>query len=143
MLGGLNINSVPDRAEIGLDIRTIPEMQHGSFVDSFRQYLSPELDGLSLVVDLQGVWTDPGNEWVQAVCSRIGFDWGPEGAAGVPFFTDASILKPALGDPPTLILGPGETEMAHQTDEYCLVDRISEAVDIYSDIILSWQDGAP
>jgi len=27
--GGLNINSVPDRAEIGIDIRTIPGMRHG------------------------------------------------------------------------------------------------------------------
>lgn len=31
--GGANINSVPDRAEIGIDIRTIPGMRHGSLRD--------------------------------------------------------------------------------------------------------------
>src|SRR6266498_2846770 len=31
--GGLNLNSVPDRAEIGIDIRTIPGMLHGLLRD--------------------------------------------------------------------------------------------------------------
>ncbi len=45
----------------------------------------------------------------------------------VPYFTDASLLLPALGDPPCIILGPGEPSMAHQTDEYCLLSRLAEA----------------
>ena len=30
--------------------------------------------------------------------------------------TDASLLLSALGNPPCIILGPGEPSMAHQTD---------------------------
>ncbi len=41
-----------------------------------------------------------------------------------PYFTDASVLTPAFGNPPTIILGPGEAGKAHQTDEYCSVERI-------------------
>jgi len=37
-----------------------------------------------------------------------------------------------------VVLGPGEAAMAHQTDEYCYVDRIDEAAGIYEDIIRKW-----
>jgi len=47
------------------------------------------------------------------------------------YFTDASALKPAYDDVPTVILGPGEPQMACQTNEFCRVDRLLQAVDIY------------
>jgi succinyl-diaminopimelate desuccinylase len=37
-----------------------------------------------------------------------------------------------------VILGPGEPGMAHQTDEYCGVDRIHEAVEIYTRLAARW-----
>jgi succinyl-diaminopimelate desuccinylase len=40
------------------------------------------------------------------------------------------------GGVPTVILGPGEPEMAHQTDEFCYIQKIEEAVMIYKNIIL-------
>ena len=55
-----------------------------------------------------------------------------------PYFTDASVLTPAFGNPPTIILGPGEAAKAHQTDEYCLVDRIHEATAIYAALAAKW-----
>jgi succinyl-diaminopimelate desuccinylase len=54
------------------------------------------------------------------------------------YFTDASVLTPAYDAPPTVILGPGEPTMAHQTDEYCRIDRIEQAVEIYRRLILRW-----
>ena len=45
-----------------------------------------------------------------------------------PYFTDASALTPAFGNPPTVILGPGEAAKAHQTDEFCSVQRIREGI---------------
>ena len=35
-------------------------------------------------------------------------------------------------------LGPGELELAHQTDEYCVVLRITPATEIYTAIIRDW-----
>ena len=58
--------------------------------------------------------------------------------AAAPYFTDASVLTTALGSPPTVILGPGELELAHQTDEYCLVSRVEKATEIYSQLVRSW-----
>jgi succinyl-diaminopimelate desuccinylase len=56
---------------------------------------------------------------------------------GAHYFTDASALMPAYGAP-GVILGPGGPALAHQTDEYCLVDRIGQAVEIYGEIMRRW-----
>jgi len=47
-------------------------------------------------------------------------------------------LKDAYRDVPMVVLGPGEPQLAHQTDEYCLVDCIEQAVDIYVELIKDW-----
>ena len=54
------------------------------------------------------------------------------------YFSDASVLAPAIGAPPTLILGPGEPQLAHQTDEWCSVERIGQATTIYRRIMADW-----
>lgn len=62
----------------------------------------------------------------------------PPAVEALPFFTDAAVLKPAFGDVPTIILGPGETHMAHQTDEFCVVERIPVAVEMYKALMEDW-----
>ena len=54
------------------------------------------------------------------------------------YFSDASVLGPAIGTPPTLVLGPGEPHLAHQTDEWCSVERIEQATAIYRRVIDDW-----
>ena len=56
----------------------------------------------------------------------------------MPFATDAGYLTPAYGDPPTVILGPGETEQAHKTDEWCSLTRIEQATELYAELIAAW-----
>ena len=56
----------------------------------------------------------------------------------LPFNTDAGNLLKAYAGAPTVILGPGETAMAHQTVEYCRMSRIGAAVAIYEDLIRDW-----
>ena len=53
-----------------------------------------------------------------------------------PYFTDASALSP--WQPPTIILGPGDAAKAHQTDEYCSVERIRDATKLYSKLAARW-----
>jgi succinyl-diaminopimelate desuccinylase len=40
--------------------------------------------------------------------------------------------------PPTVILGPGEPSQAHQTDEYCVVDRIPQAQQLFEALVADW-----
>lgn len=136
--GGLNVNSVPDRAEIGIDIRTIPGMCHDQLRDQIASYLGPDV-AVAPILDVQSVWTDPAQPWmceVFDICAEIRGTVATVQTA--PFFTDASALTPALGGVPTVILGPGSAHMAHQTDEWCECARIEEAVAIYNRLIASW-----
>ena len=137
---GLNVNSVPDLAEIGIDIRSIPGLEHARIVEHLRAELGEEVL-LEPTVDVPAVWTDPASRWVKDVYAIVqdvtGEAPGPEPRTA-PYFTDASALTPAFGNPPTIILGPGEAAKAHQTDEYCSVQRIREACDIYERIAFSW-----
>lgn len=136
---GINVNSVPDRAEIDIDIRTVPSLAHGRVTEQLIAELGEEVS-VNPLVDVPAVWTDPQDRWIASVFSTVREVTGvsTETWGAVPYFTDASVLKPALGEPPTIVLGPGEAGMAHQTDEYCLVDRIREATKIYSRLITHW-----
>ena len=42
--GGINVNSVPDRAEIGIDIRTLPGMDHARLREQLASLLGPEVE---------------------------------------------------------------------------------------------------
>jgi succinyl-diaminopimelate desuccinylase len=136
--GGININSVPDRAAIGIDIRTIPDQAHAKIRDQLASYLGPAVN-LSTLLDAQSVWSDPHGVWMGEV-TRIACEVADlqEEIGAAPYFTDASVLTPALGNPPTAIVGPGELALAHQTDEYCFVSRIEQAVEIYTKLTQSW-----
>ena len=136
--GGLNINSVPDEAVIGVDIRSVPSQAHAHIRDQLAHALGPEVE-LHTLLDVQSVYTEPQNEWVQSVFdimqTYIGSRPEPRSAT---YFTDAAALKPALGNPPTLILGPGEPQMAHQTDEYCRTERIGQSTHAFIEIMRRW-----
>lgn len=136
--GGLNVNSVPDRAEIGIDLRTLPGMRHAQLQEQLDSYLGPDV-ALETRVDVESVWTAPDDPWMRdvfGICEAVSGKAPAVEAA--PYFTDASALTPALGGVPTVILGPGPAHMAHQTDEWCEVARIEEAAEIYERLIRSW-----
>ena len=137
--GGMNINSVPDTAEIGIDIRTLPGQDHGGVRTGLESYLGEDVK-METLVDVEAIWTDPDNTWMQEVFAIMAPLLGEEiEARTATYFTDAAALTPAYGGVPTVILGPGEAHMAHQTDEYCLVYRIDQAVEAYRQLALSWR----
>jgi succinyl-diaminopimelate desuccinylase len=138
--GGTNINLVPDCATIGIDIRTIPGQDEEAILKSIESLFQSDAE-ITKILSVGGIATDPQNEWVQQVfditAPSLGTRPVPRAAT---YFTDASFLTPAFGHPPTIILGPGEPEMAHKTDEYCLVSKIEQAADIYYEIAKRWTE---
>jgi succinyl-diaminopimelate desuccinylase len=138
--GGLNLNSVPDSARLEIDIRTTPEQDNAAIFQHVTQLLGQEVL-LSKIMNLPPVWTDPGHPWIQdvfAITSDI-LKFHPE-PRSIAYFTDASFLVPLLDSPPTLIMGPGEAVLAHQTDEYCRLDRLEKAVELYETMCTRWRD---
>lgn len=136
--GGMNINSVPDRAEIGVDIRSVAGLEHDALRANLTQFLGDEA-GVEVLVDLPPVWTDPAHPWMRRVAEAVSAVTGEATPpASVSYFTDASVFTPAFGGLPTVILGPGEPGLAHQTDEYCELGKLQAAVEIYSRLIRDW-----
>ncbi len=136
--GGLNFNSVPDKTSIGIDIRTIPGLTNRQILEKLQSYLGRDVE-LKRVMDISGMISDPQDDWIQQVFHIMErFLKKPPQPRAIKGFTDASILTPAFGNPPTIILGPGEPNMAHKTDEFCYISKIEEAVDAYMEIIKAW-----
>jgi succinyl-diaminopimelate desuccinylase len=130
--GGVTVNAVPDAAAIGVDIRTVPGMDHRSLL----RELGRRLDDAQLDVfsDLPPVWTEPEHAWVRRVF-EICQVHEPRAA---PYMTDAANLLKVYAGAPAVVLGPGEASMAHQTDEYCSMERIRRSVAIYEALIDDW-----
>jgi succinyl-diaminopimelate desuccinylase len=136
--GGLNINSVPDEAVMGIDIRTVPTVNHAQLRAELQRQLGAEVE-LETLLDIEAVFTEPGHAWMQEVFDVLQPVLGERPQPRVAtYFTDAAALNEAYNSPPTVILGPGEAHMAHQTDEYCVVSRIEEAVGVYQSLIRRW-----
>jgi succinyl-diaminopimelate desuccinylase len=95
---------------------------------------------IETLVDLKPVFTPENDPFVQIVydvCKverlRNGFP------RALPYLTDGAALQKLYNDAPTVILGPGQPEMAHQTDEFCYLDKLEQAINIYKNIILKWR----
>ncbi len=138
--GGLNTNSVPDRATVTLDTRTVPGIEHVHLCESIAALLAPRGARVRQIVDTPLLYTEPSNEWVQevfALCTPV------LGARPVPktitFSTDGADLKRGFGGPPAVILGPGEPQLAHQTDEWCSMERLGQSVDLFRTLMQRWQ----
>jgi len=136
--GGNTVNAVPDAASIGVDIRTVPGMDHEGLISQLRKILGPDVD-LEIFSDLKPVWSAPEQEWIQRVFEicRPYLD-APAAARTAPYMTDAANLLKVYAGAPTVVLGPGEAAMAHQTDEYASQERIRQAVAIYESLIRDW-----
>src|SRR5258706_7601268 len=64
--GGLNINSVPDEAVIGVDIRTVPSLKHADLKAELLRQLGAEVE-LETILALESVFTEPTHPWIQEV----------------------------------------------------------------------------
>jgi succinyl-diaminopimelate desuccinylase len=136
--GGQGVNMVPDEASIGVDIRTVAGMDHRALLSRLKDLLGNEAE-LDVFSDMNAVWTEPETEWIQRVFDICARHLGPRPAAKTATYnTDAGNLLKVYSGAPAVVLGPGEAKLAHQTDEYCSMERIRQAVAIYEALIRDW-----
>lgn len=133
--GGLNLNSVPDKAMFTVDLRSTTKLHNKEALELLTYELGRDVE-IETLVDLCAVATPEDDSFIQMVYQVCNYLEDIENIPkAAPFLTDSSIITPALNNPPTIILGPGETSMAHQTDEFCYINKIEESVEIYKSII--------
>src|SRR5438477_6638100 len=115
MTGGSGVNMVPDTATIGVDIRTVPGMDHGALLERLRGLLGKDAE-MEVFSNLPPVWTPPQQEWVERVfdickaqlVEMRGLRPEPRTAT---YMTDAANLLKVYAGAPTIVLGPGEPQM--------------------------------
>jgi succinyl-diaminopimelate desuccinylase len=136
--GGTVPNKVPDFATFEIDIRTVPGKDNERYLEEVKQCIGPGviIDSCHSVLPIK---SDEKCDEIRMVYDVVESftNIKPEPKC-VAYATDCSYLTPAYGNPPTVIMGPGEPEMAHACDEYCFIDRIYEAADIYFEIGRRW-----
>ena len=135
---GSNPNLVPNQATMKIDIRTVPGRTNDETLKALAHLVGDDAT-ITPLISLESIITDHKDEWVQRCFDKLepilGKRPDPRGAT---YVTDASVMKPAFGNPPTLVLGPGAPEMAHKTDEYCSIENLRVSVDVYWEIVYDW-----
>lgn len=133
------MNVIPARCSIGLDIRTVPGVDHGALVGDIvsaaRVHARSHEVGLDyeVVDDRPAVDTPVDHPVVRALVEAHELVHGerpPYG--GVPGATDGTILTRDAGLA-TVVYGPGGKWIAHQADEYVEVAEIGLYARVYAE----------
>ncbi|MCO1660618.1 M20/M25/M40 family metallo-hydrolase [Pseudonocardia humida] len=145
--GGTAANVVPDRCRATLDIRTLPGHDHDEIRRLVERAVARGLAGLDGVTgavavlnEAAPVATDLDDPLVAAALAAAsvadGGGTGEPTAGGAAFFSDASVLQPALAGVPTILFGPGATERMHQVDEHVAVADLHTAARCYAALMI-------
>ncbi|HEY4604045.1 MAG TPA: M20/M25/M40 family metallo-hydrolase [Blastococcus sp.] len=125
--GGTVPNVVPDRAEVLVDMRTV-----GDGAPLLRWWREqPEVAEVDVRVDLPPVGTPADDPWVAGL---------PAPVLPVPatYFTDASVLAPAVRGAPIVVWGPGTPAVMHARDEYVELAELQQAVAGFGEVLARW-----
>jgi succinyl-diaminopimelate desuccinylase len=129
--GGTVPNVVPDRAEVVVDQRTVGD--GAALLDWWRA--QPEVAAVDVLVDLPAVQTPADDAWVTALPAVV--RPGP-----ASYFTDASVLRPVVGDAPIVVWGPGTPAVMHAVDEYVEVAELEQAAAAFAEVVRRWGGGS-
>ena len=122
--GGTKVNVVADRCVLAADLRSVPGMNPADVLREVRALAADAATEAGLTAEVRVIADRPPVDTpaleplvgtALEVAGRV-LGGSPE-PRGVSYFSDASVLTPALGVP-TLIFGPGDERLAHQMDEH-------------------------
>ncbi len=125
--GGTVKNMAPEKAELYLDIRTIPEVSNQEIIDQISQKLNADI---SVVSDRYvATSTDPNHKVVTSAVSASG-----KKGFGSPTSSDWVFLH----DIPTVKIGPGHSQCSHTRDEHIEIEQLHKGVEIYQNLIKAY-----
>ncbi len=116
--GGAELNLVPDRCRLGLDLRLPPGLPAADVVSRLRALIIGHCPSATLTVhrSAPAFVTPVRNPWAGRL-RRVGRGWD-----AVPWFCDANFAS-AHGIP-AVAFGPGDIRQAHTRDEFILASEL-------------------
>ncbi len=124
--GGIRINVIPEDCEVEIDVRYPPDMTAEDVLARVRERAGSDGYEVRILHQLDPVGTDPGAPAVRSLADVVG-----PGAkvTAVPYATEMVMFKAA--NPVLMVCGPGDTRLAHVTDEHVRIADVSKAAGIY------------
>jgi len=139
------VNVLPDSADVYLDIRTIPGVNHQHIVATIQGYIDvlcqkhPSYQvQLTIIDDRPSTEIPTSHPLVQALRAAHQTVYGvipPYG--GVPGSTDGTIITRDSGVP-VVVYGPGHKRIPHQPDEFVDLSEVDNAARVYIHAILQF-----
>jgi len=143
--GGTKVNIVPERCEIEVDRRLLPNENKEEILREIKEAIeSVQAHDPLLKYQIEEIdYAEPSEIHPDEGIVRIGLEAGQEVLGETPRvrgfsgFTDARFYINQFKIP-TLIFGPGGTDQSHTTDESVEVDALVQAARIYARIIIKF-----
>ncbi|MBC1376379.1 ArgE/DapE family deacylase [Listeria sp. FSL L7-0091] len=142
--GGNQVNSIPEKAQLQGNIRSIPEMDNETvkqvlvkIINELNKQEGVELE-LIFDYDKQPVFSDKNSDLVN-IAKRVASDIVKEEIPllGISGTTDAAEFTKAKKAFPVIIFGPGN-ETPHQVNENVSIENYLEMVDVYKRIAVEF-----
>ncbi|WP_281276166.1 M20 family metallopeptidase [Flexivirga caeni] len=138
--GGAATNVVPGICSVVLDLRTVPSQDHLitlALIEEACARLTRDVDGLTHQVEVlnnrPSTATEPDDALITAAQRTVRRVLGTDRTVrGVSFYSDASVLQPAMEGIPTLLFGPGETAAMHQVNESVAITDLAAATRFFA-----------
>ena len=119
--GGEAWNMTPDRCELQVGLRLLPDQDRDEWIEHVRSRLSDALDGeqwsFELVNETPSLLTEAESQLHRSACRLL----EQEDEFGVSYGTDGAWLQRLGLD--CIIVGPGDIGVAHQPDEFMPCDE--------------------
>jgi len=146
--GGTKINVVPDRCQIEVDRRLLPDEKKEGVLREIKEVIESVqvLDPLFKYQIEEIDYAEPSEIGPDEEIVRIGLEAGREvrgerpNVRGFSGFTDGRFYVNQYHIP-TLIFGPGGTDQSHTTDESVEVEALIKAAHIYGLIVIKFFEG--
>lgn len=136
--GGNQVNSIPSKAKLQGNIRSIPEFDNEQVIRLLEEVVAKLNEGEPYQLELQidynkiPVKSDKNSQLLQATQKQFEKPLPVFGVAGT---TDAAEFTKSANDFEFLIFGPGVSQLAHQVDEYVEIDNYLDMIDKYTAIV--------
>jgi succinyl-diaminopimelate desuccinylase len=137
--GGVKTNVVPDSCVATIDMRTVPGQNHQAILGQIEglikgmQQKASDFTASAKIINNRAPIETPEDDPAVRIFSEVlrGVTGKTPVPKGTRYFTDGVVFVPAL-KAPLLICGPGAPALAHQPNEYVEIDKLLEAVRIYT-----------
>jgi len=138
IVGGVSVNIIPDRCEISVDVRLLPEHQPQAIGRALQQVVGNR----GTVEDLfaaRGMQTAMDNPCIRQFQQALRDAGHCDEAVNAGYATDCSELQDSG---PCIIWGPGHITQAHQVDEHIETSQVADACQVLASFLLGKGEAA-